>query len=228
MKKRFILLPVTLASMCLCIPLTACGGDGEQAKDESGLYGTFTYQYTVGAKAGELTITHDINAVSGREKLYSSVFPMDSGREGNAISYNMDQRLKLNRDYTYKYDWTILLSNPGDWGGYVARVTASISGTFSYVPTLVDGKYSVLLDAPIDGTLSVIASSVSYDNGGLGRIHNNPDYVIDYAVVSTLPDYEYDKYVAARVVAVDKPQKSITDDIFFADLLDFITPYSTY
>ena len=59
-------------------------------------------------------------------------------------------------------------------------------------------------------------------------IHSRPDLVIDYEIMSSYEDYVCDKYVRSRVVAVDKSDKSLRDDIFFADLLDYITAYCTY
>lgn len=220
---------VTAAAVVLAaLPLAACGKktDGGQ-KNKSGLYGTFTYQETLGADAASLRVTNDPNKEAGRSWLYSTVFPIASGNEGMVISYNMDQRLKLNRDGTYRYDYSILLSNPRDWGGQIARLTVGITGEFDYVESS-EGKYGVLLGDPTGGTQTVYAAHLSGADSYGWSIHSRPDLVIDYEIMSSYEDYVCDKYVRSRVVAVDKSDKSLRDDIFFADLLDYITAYCTY
>ncbi len=209
--------------------LTSCGksdGGTESGEKKSELFGTFTYQETIGSD-GSLHITNDANKEAGRRYIYSTQYPIASGNEGTPVAYNMDQRLKLNRDFTYKYDYTILLSNPRDWGAQFARVTFGITGTFTYA-SFDDGKYSVLLSDPTAGTQAVFASHISGQDNYSWSMHSQPDYVVDYEVMNTVEGYVCDKYAKSRIVAVDKGSKRLRDDIYYADILDYITAYSTY
>ena len=208
--------------------LTACGGNSSDSSSQSELYGTFTYQETLGLGNTSLKITNDgSRVIKNREYIYSTVYPLNHNCEGTPISYNMDQRLKLNRDYTYKYDYTITLSNPGDWGANFARIIVSVTGTFDYRPA-ESGKYNVLLNNPTGGTQTVYASSIGSQSIWNWSMHNQPDMVTDYSAAALVEGYEYDKYVCARMAVVNKADKTLKDNIFYVDILDYISNYSTY
>lgn len=225
MKKFYKIILCLSLSLAVILSFSACGKDKGETEAKSGLYGTFTYQETLGLGDSRLTITHDKNkSALTRDCIYSTVFPLDSGCEGTSVSYNMDQRLKLNRDYTYKYDYTILLSNPGDWGASFARIVVSISGTFDYRETGKEGVYNVLLSNPTGGTQTIYAPQVSGKNIYSWSIHSQPDYITDYSMQGVT----YDKFVQSRMAVVDKGEKTLKDDIFFADLLDRVMAFSTY
>ena len=228
MMKVFNKIVLSVASLCVCLPLAACSTDTDKPEkaDESEIFGTFTYQETIGSRAGDLVMTSN-EQNTGKHYIQATVYPIRNGNEGQPIAYSIDQRLKLNRNFTYKYDYSILMTNTQDWGGQVARLTVRTTGEFDYTKAS-DNKYSVLLSDPTGGTLSVTSFNVS-GGGTYGmNIHSKPDLEIDYSVVSTVDGYEYEKYVASRVVAVERSQKVLSDDVFYPDLLDFIALYSTY
>ena len=217
-----------ILSFALCAAVfSACAAEEEKTVT-SELYGTFTYQETLGLNS-PLTITNDKEAViTDRKRIKSTVYPIDSAQEGTAVSYNMDARLKLNRDFTYKYDYSLLLSNPGDWGQPFARLTVSVVGTFTFKESDVLGKYGVILGDPTEGTESVYGFTIGGTNIYNWSMHSKPDYVVDIAVAKETLGFKCDRFVKARLVAVDKNDKSLKDDLFDADLLDYICDYSSY
>ena len=216
-----------LAVVGAALGFTACGEKSSEAP-KSELYGTFTCQETLGLGNTKLQITNDgSKVITNREYIYSTVYPLNYGCEGTNISYNMDQRLKLNRDYSYKYDYTITLSNPGDWGSNFARLVVSVTGTFDY-RSAESGKFNVLLSNPTGGTQTLYASSIGSQFIYNWSMHSQPDMVTDYSAAALVEGYKYDQYACARMTVVDKTDKTLKDNIFYTDILDYISHYSTY
>lgn len=206
----------------------ACGGNKQPDVEQSALRGTFTYSETINQG---LKVTNKLPGdieVNNKQYLFSNVYPINYGNEGMAIAYGIDQRLKLNRDFTYNYDYTILISNPRDWGGTNARLVVSISGTFVYAEGANANEYSVLLSNPTGGTEQLFgATFTSQDNYGWS-MHSQPDLTLDYSLLSRLANYQYDEYVCSRVVTVNKTTKLLTDNVFYPEILNYIALYSTY
>ncbi len=216
--------------------ISACGSGGSDnavEPEKSELIGTFTYQETLGAsEADALRITHDKkNIVKGdRSRILSTFYPINANMEGTRISYNMDQRLKLKRDFTYEYEYTVVLGNPGDWGGRFAQIAVDIKGNYTY-EEISDGMYSVELSDPTGGTQKLRSYRVT--GGGIYGLamHDSDDCVLDYSYLSGLSGYVFDEYVGSRTVVVDKAedtQKQLDDDIFYPGLLDYLSQYGTY
>ncbi len=236
MKKTTKIMFAAIAALSLC-GLAACGssdgGGKSKPTEKSELIGTFTYQETLGAsEADALRITHDAGNVSKTDRMHmlSTEYPINSNMEGHRISYNMDQRLKLKRDFTYEYEYTVVLGNPGEWGGRFAQIAVDVKGSYTYDQLSTD-LYSVTLSDPTDGTQAVR----SYRVTGAGvyglAMHDSDDLVLDYSYLSGLNGYLYDEYVCARTVVVDKSenaQKQLDDDIFYPSLLDYLSRYGTY
>lgn len=209
---------------CLLFPLAACAG-GEEAESE--LHGTFTYQETINRG---LTITHreaSEFAASQRQYLFSNFYPINAGCEGTPVAYNMDQRLKLNRDFTYSYEYSVLLSNPGDWGGQFARLAVSITGTFEYVRGS-ETEYSVLLSDPTGGTETIYGATLGFTGIYGWSMHVQPDLILDFSLLSARDGYVCDVYARGRVVTVDRASHALGDDVFYPQLLNDIARYSTY
>ena len=206
--------------------LVGCATNDDNAAKKSELFGTYTYQETLGLGDSRLIITSDTTKTGDRKYIYSTVAPLENIADTN-VSYNMDQRLKLNRNYTYKYDYTITLTNPGDRGAQFARLVVSVTGTFDYRGS-GDGMYSVMLGDPTGGTKSIYASNI----GGTGiyewSMHSRPDLVMDYSAVELTENFEYDKHVAGRIVRIDRNAKTLGDDIFDEYILDEFTKYGSY
>lgn len=208
------------------VALVGCSNDGGDVEKKSELFGTFTYQETLGLGESRLVITSDKSKTGDRKYIYSTVAPLEHIADTN-VSYNMDQRLKLNRNYTYKYDYTITLTNPGDWGAQFARLVVSVTGTFDYRET-GDGMYSVMLGDPTGGTKTIYASNINGAGIYDWSMHSRPDLMIDYAAAELVENFQYDKHVAGRIVRVDRNTKTLGDDIFDENLLDEITGYGSY
>ena len=90
------------------------------------------------------------------------------------------------------------------------------------------GKYGVILGDPTEGTESVYGFTIGGTNIYNWSMHSKPDYVVDIAVAKETLGFKCDRFVKARLVAVDKNDKSLKDDLFDADLLDYICDYSSY
>ena len=104
--KKIVKIVAAVCALSVCLPFAACAKkDGNESK-RSSLIGTYTYQKTLGADtaARELVITNNADNTAQSGVLFSTVFPIAAGSEGTRVSYIMDQRLKLNGAYTYKYE----------------------------------------------------------------------------------------------------------------------------
>ncbi|MCH5157138.1 MAG: hypothetical protein J1G02_04605 [Clostridiales bacterium] len=227
MKRTFSIFAIVMIVMLSVTLLAACGGNND-TQEQSALRGTFTYSETINQG---LRVTNKLPGdveVNNKQYLFSNVYPINYGNEGMAIAYGIDQRLKLNRDFTYNYDYTILISNPRDWGGTNARLVVSITGTFVYAEGANANEYSVLLSNPTGGTEQLFGATItSQDNYGW-YIHSQPDLTLDYSVLSKLASYQYDQYVCSRVVSVNKTTKLLSDNVFYPEILNYIAMYSNY
>ena len=235
MKKimRIIIAGLTAISIMTAV---SCGDGGEAVKptaEKSKLIGTFTYQETVGdSAANPLMIVHDESYVQsgGRSVMLSSVFPINSGLDWQRISYNIDQRLMLKRDYTYDYEYTVVLGNPGDWGGRFGQITVNMKGEYSY-EEIADELYSVTLSDPTGGSQTVRSFHISYVGVYGLSMHDGDDLELDYAYLSGLSGYKFDEYGRGRTVTVDKfvdAARQLDDDVFYTGLLDYVAQYATY
>ena len=212
--KFFVVISAAILSLAT-LSFAACGKE-----EESALRGTFTYQDT---KA--VTVSQDPLDMNDKSHLYSNVYPFMDAYSN--VAYNMDQSLKLRRDYTYIYDYSITLKNPGDWGGEFATLSVSITGTFDFVDE-GGGVYTVALSNPTGGTQSVYGSTITGGNIYSWSKHGEPDFILDYETLSHKDGYKYDEYVRSHIVVVDKNDRSLSDDIFFPQLLNYICNYSNY
>lgn len=224
MKIKYIL----AAALSLALACTAGAACSEKTVEESELRGTFSYSEVINQNLYITHRTQDALPDSGRTYLFSNVAPINSGSEGTRVAYSIDQRLKLNRDYTYLYDYTVLLSNPGDWGGQISKLTVSIMGTFEFIKGAEEGTYSVLLSNPTGGVEQVNGSFLGA--GGIygWSMHSQPDMTLDFFTLSKLENYEYDEYVRSRAVVVNKTTRTLTDDVFYPQLLNYTARFSSY
>ena len=217
------------AALCGAATMFAACGGGEESDgntEYSPLTGNFDY---------DTQIACTVNAEAyDRSTLTSTVYPQVA--TGALVDYAIDARLKLVRDYTYTYTYSIDLKNSG-WADAAVSLEAELTGTYTFVPRpeAGEGVYEVELSLPTGGTLSVTGAHMySYMSGnGLNKWtkHQSPDLVLDISAgVQTLGDMGYDisDFCKARTVDVDSTEKLLADELFFADIFDFITVYNTY
>lgn len=226
--KRGLAIFTSILTLCAGVCAFSACASNEETVDVSELRGTFTYNETINQGLSVTNKAPEDITVNNKQYLFSNVYPINYGNEGMAIAYGIDQRLKLNRDYTYLYEYSVLISNPRDWGGNCARLAVSITGTFEFAQGAVASEYSVLLSDPTGGSQQVFGMTItSPDNYGWS-MHSQPDLALDYTVLSRLENYQYDEYVCSRVVSVNKSTKTLTDDVFYSEILNYIALYSTY
>lgn len=228
-----IIIAILTALSLICF--AACGSESTEkpTAQKSKLIGTFTYQETVGdSAASPLVVVHEASIIRPGDRSYmlSTVFPLNSGLAWQRISYNIDQRLMLKRDYTYDYEYTIVLGNPGDWGGRFGQITVNMKGEYTY-EEIADELYSVTLSDPTDGSQTVRSFHIAYVGVYGLSMHNEDDLVLDYSYLSGLNGYKFDEYSRGRTVRVDKSedaQRQFTDNVFYTGLFDYVAHYATY
>jgi len=221
MKRKLILSILTL------LAFTGCSQKPDE-KPQSLLRGTFTFNDAITVKYSK--------TIQDGNYLYCRLYPQrDMMAEGQDILYRTDQRLKLNRDYTYSYQYTVILGNPGDWGNLeVAKLHVNITGTFTYTLGQTETSYIVHLSNPTGGIEEIYGSSLNNVSWlGNWTMHSSPDQVLDFTQLSKLSSYTYDEYVCSRKVIVTKAQSelennSIEDDIFYPYILEDFGRYSNY
>ncbi|MBE7087150.1 MAG: hypothetical protein E7369_02470 [Clostridiales bacterium] len=234
MKNLKSLLKTILLTIFCVIMVTSAFACGDKPAEEvkSGLSGTFTYNEALGADKS-LKLTDSVfNCKENRGKyLLTTVYPvrLDVTNGTNQLCYTMDQRLKLNKNFTYVYEYTIDISNPNDWGGKVGRVAVQMLGTFEYVDdTNEDGIFMVNLSNPTGGEQEIYSFDVT-GSGSYGySMHTTPDAVFDLGFLASQDYHAFDKYTCGREVVVNKPNKSLSDDVFFYDVMDLLAMYSRY
>ena len=205
----------------------------EEEKPVSAIRGTYTYQNVYGQDKS-LRITSDSIKATSEYKynyLFCSSYP-ERNAEDQPVSYTVDQRLKLFKDYTYYYEYSIKLANPQDWGGSIAAINVSMSGTFTYYePTGTEKTYVVKLSNPTGGSRTVYGARITDSASVYGwSLHGEADLVEDLGYLSTLPDYNFDKYTRGRTVKISETEedKVLYDDIFFTDIIQDISKYFNY
>lgn len=226
MKRKFIIFTIIFSLLLGACALSACSKAAPDAVSE--LRGTFTYNETINQGLSVTNAAPGDIEVNNRQYLFANVYPINYGNEGMAIAYGIDQRLKLNRDFTYLYEYSILISNPRDWGGNSARLSVSITGTFEFAQGGSAGEYSVLLSDPTGGFQQVFGATITSPDSYGWSMHSQPDLSLDYGLLAKQENYRFDEYVRSRVVSVDKATRTLTDDVFYPEILNYIALYSTY
>lgn len=236
MKKFLSIFSILLIAVFAMAVFVGCTEDENYVPTEkSGLIGTFTYSESIR--------TNDIvsdNAFESALRLYGSeeaakdgnlwcdVYPFDS-IQGSRVSYTYDQRLQLKRDFTYIYQYTITLTNSEDWGNDFARINVVMQGKFAYAESGA-GNYTVLIGDPYAGTQTVYgATAVRLGDVYGWTINSSATYVEDVAAELALDEYyAYNRYLIGRELTVNKDEKSVSDNIFFRDIMNDIALYSDY
>lgn len=221
MKKSILLL--------LLLALTSCGSkNGTTKARTSDLKGTFTYNEAIN--------TQYKRNVDDGNYLYCSIYPQTGIVDGEKFLYQIDQRLKLNKDYSYNYEYSITLGNPGDWGNLqLAMLHINISGTFTYTKDKnSENKFIVNLSNPTSGIEEIYGTYLNNPTSyWQWEMHEEPDYVLDFSSLSKIENYSYDEYSCGRKVIVSKAssqeeKNTIEDNLFFRYILETFAHFSTY
>ena len=224
--KKFIL---SILSLILALPLLFSFAACEEEAETSSLIGSFTYSDAIKTNEadGDLRIYgNESEATDGN--MFVTKYPFNTITSAK-VCYTVDQRLRLKRDFTYNYQYTITLTNGEEWGKDCAQIAVQISGTFTYAS--IDGDYyEVTLNDPTEGTQTVYGSTVGIEGSIYAwNLNTAESYVIDVAhELSLNADYEYNRYLKGRVLTVVKSDKEVYDDIYFRDIMNDIAPYSDY
>lgn len=221
-KLRFLAM---LAAAGAALTLVACSSE-EVAEQTS--FSTLTGNFAL----NEQTACYVVNTAeeaTASNALLSSMYPQVAA--GSPVDYVIDARLKLMRDYTYTYTYSVELRN-GGWSDAAARMDVEFGGVFTFGRSIFDAsEYTVELSDPVSGTISVTGADMySFMSGnGLNKwtIHETPDYTADLTYLFG-SGYGANEFCCGRTVTVDTSEKTLADELFFEDILDFVCVYNTY
>ena len=227
MKKGLKFFSLILA-VCAVGAVAACAPEEEAPR--SRLIGTFTDSDTISINAAGTALSlYGSEAGASAGDLYCTVAPFDA-LNGVHVRYGYEQRLKLKRDYTYYYQYSITLNNAGDSGKDFAQISVIMEGTFTYEEADETGnRYAVTLEDPTSGTFTIVGATAQFEDIYGWVKQSAPAYIMDIAdELARSGDAAYNRYTLGRDVIVMKEEKLLQDDIFYRDVLNDIAPYSDY
>lgn len=223
MKNKIILISISLL-------LFGCNNQvtTQEETQKSDLRGTFVNNEVIDAKYKK--------QIQDGNYLYSTLYPQSIFlNDDQGIAYRIDQRLKINKDFTYNYEYSIVLGSSDAWGSLeVSKVYVNISGTFKFKNYQKENEFIVYLSNPTSGREEFygcyLRNVASFKDN---EIHPEADYVLNFDSLSEIENYQFDKYVKQRTVLVRKAvleneDNSIEDNIFFSDILDDLGHFNTY
>lgn len=162
--------------------------------------------------------------------LCSTEYPF-STINGRGILYSYSQTLTLKRDFSYIYTYSIALTaHEDEWGKEVANISLTLNGTFSFEDEGDGENYTVILSDPESGTEAFTAPTVvgeKYISNWTPSVTESFRRDIAYER-SLSSDFVYDRYTRGRKVRVDRSEKSLSDDVYFTDIMNDLAPYSDY
>ncbi len=226
-KQRIAAMILAALSLASAFALSACGEEAPQT-ETSALSGTFTHSEAIKKDAANQDLRIYNQASAADNNLYCTVYPLNTVN-GSKVCYSVDQRLKLKRDFTYNYQYTITLTNSEEWGKDFSSISVQIVGTFTYQTT--DGvNYQVTLQNPAEGTQTIYGASVSGEaNIYAWTLNSTAGKIVDIAYELSLDaSFKYDRYTCGRSVSVSKLEKSVGDDVYYRDIMNDIAPYCSY
>lgn len=223
MKNKIILISISLL-------LFGCNNQvtTQEETQKSDLRGTFVNNEVIDAKFKK--------QIQDGNYLYSTLYPQSIFlNDDQGIAYRIDQRLKLNKDFTYNYEYSIVLGSSDAWGSLeVSKVYVNINGTFNFKNYQKENEFIVYLSNPTSGREEFYGCYLrNFASFKDNEIHPEADYVLNFDSLSKLENYQFDKYVKQRTVLVRKAvleneDNSIEDNIFFSDILDDLGHFNTY
>lgn len=205
--------------------LAACGPQ-EEPVTYSELRGTFKNEEYNVSKTYKKTTQDD------EQYLFAMSYPFFLLDDNTQFYYSSEQKLSLKKDFTYRYEYNISLSNSGYQE--IARIEVDMSGTFTYELLNDDLQtYYVSLSNPYAGKESIYSPLVvGTSNPIYWSVHESPDVVIDIAECVNDPYFAYDKYIQTRKVIVTKKIaetdfNKVEDRLFNNFIIDDLCKYCT-
>lgn len=245
MKKLYkaLLFTALVAALALSVALIGgCKEDTEPTGPVSSLRGTFTYNATLGGTSEQrLALTTDPAALTdGSFSLYCGQGAPFTNALGINFAYQINQNLVLARDFTYVYTYSIVIKNPAAWGGTYGKTETTVSGTFEFTAGGDKDEYDVRLSAPTGGTqefFGIIAGDPNNAYNGWSP-STEPTYAQNFDYADCFDGYDYTfignvkaesgEFTGERTLTVDKEDNSVSDDMFYAGLFDFLALYGKY
>lgn len=227
------------------ILLSSCGGNGNKGDTlPVGLKGKYKndvsmsvyYRRQVSTDGRYLYVsTYPLNQLT-QFGCIDDLSPEDIARGDRAFNYKYEQSLTLSKDYTYHYVYKIIFGNPGNCPDMMS-INVDIYGTYLYTKTS-ETSYAINLSSPMSGTESYYGCNFSVNElfwfgGGITAKHQDPDKVIDFALLKEVNREEVDWYVRSRSVSITIDPESaannrVTDDLFNSYFLDHVGQFCTY
>ena len=245
--KKIIMIVISCVMMAIMsFSFIACGeGESDSDLPTSTLYGTFTYNSTLGdTNTNKLKLTNDKSLINENSFLLycdPAYVPFNNaGGDGAIFSYQISQRLALSRTFTYVYTYSVVIKNPNQWGATLGKMQTEVSGTFEFT-ALSGSKYNVRLSAPSSGKQEVYG--IKSNAGAINTywnwsISDTPTYSqnFDYSDCFNSYDYTFIGNVRAedgsltgeRDIVVDTEGSLLDDNIFYPELYSLFALYGKY
>lgn len=239
--KKALSIGLCAAALCACsVALIACG-DEESDKDKGGkkseLIGGFEQSESL-----SVAFTNDEELLGGSNQhsepyIYTSdVYPLNTidGDSIGGIKYNIYQKLRLKRDYTYEYTLEIMVRMVGDTNLNLCKLEANTKGTFTYSGD--DGEnYTVVVSDPKSGNEKRYGAFITGESNIYSwKMSSSPNYTVDVErlLKQKVEDGEsrFDRYLKGKTVAVEKSgtERILYNDVFYVDFMNDIAPYCSY
>ena len=212
--------------------LTYCNNDTKEEENYSSLIGTFTFDRSIkqDAKNEDLRIYNTLDNAVDNNLYTSNVYPLNTVN-GTKVCYSYQQSLKLNRNFSYRYVYSITLTNSEEWGKDFAMINVEMEGTFSFVKNN-EYEYAVTLSNPTSGLERLYGCTISAEGSVFAwTLSNVPSKEVDIAKELSLNEnYNYSRFTKGRNVVVERRENEriLTDNIFYYDVLNDLALYCDY
>jgi hypothetical protein len=233
MKKGYKYLVVALSLIVYGLSLFGCNTAETKKSEISGFY---TFKQTI----SNLSVKHNVQ--NSGTYLLANKAPYDWGLEDKELTYQYSDNhsLRMKKNYTYVYEYTVSLSAEYSWGTYaMGSISVNCAGTYAY-RTQPDGTYVAILDTPTDGELSCKSWRVEQASWGFNvskyggyNPHEDTDYSVSLTVFDNLETSEISEYVCGlsfllkKSVLEDEENAILNGTLLHLNLINLLGQYST-
>lgn len=224
--KKYLFLFISLLS------LISCSNNTQIEENHSKLIGTFTFDKAIKTdeNGNSLRIYNNLEDAINNNMYTSNIYPLNTVN-GSQVCYSYQQSLKLNRNYSYRYVYSIKLTNSEQWGKDFALINVDIEGTFTY-EKVNDFEYEVVLENPTSGSEKIYGANVTSPNNIYSwNLANNPSLEINIEKeINNNQEYIFNRYIRGRKVTVEKNENDriLQDNIYYFDVMNDIGLYCDY